>query len=62
VGLIDSLQCLVIRGICDYSDSLKNDDWHNYAALAATVYVREVLLVMRPQTVAVMPSWIRERE
>ncbi|KAL2837638.1 hypothetical protein BJY01DRAFT_220720 [Aspergillus pseudoustus] len=24
--------CFVIRGICDYADSHKNDQWHNYAA------------------------------
>ena len=26
-GLMDSFPCLVIRGICDYSDTHKNDDW-----------------------------------
>ncbi|KIX08083.1 uncharacterized protein Z518_02738 [Rhinocladiella mackenziei CBS 650.93] len=47
-GLVNKLPCLVIRGICDYSDSHKNDDWHKYAALAATAYARELL--NRPQT------------
>ena len=27
---------LVIRGICDYCDSRKNDEWHNYAAATET--------------------------
>lgn len=56
-GLVNNFPCLVIRGICDYSDSHKNDEWHNYAALAAAAYAREVLLVLRPQKVAVMPAW-----
>jgi nucleoside phosphorylase len=31
---------LVVRGICDYADSNKNDDWQDYAAMAAAAYVR----------------------
>lgn len=34
---------LVIRGICDYCDSHKNDDWHYYAALAAAAYARALI-------------------
>lgn len=34
---------LVVRGICDYCDSKKNDIWHRYAALAAAAYVRALL-------------------
>jgi nucleoside phosphorylase len=26
-GLMNTFPCLVIRGICDYSDSHKNKDW-----------------------------------
>ncbi|KAN0076376.1 hypothetical protein V8E54_006518 [Elaphomyces granulatus] len=32
-GLMDRLPCLIIRGICDYSDSHKNKQWQSYAAL-----------------------------
>ncbi|RVD82396.1 uncharacterized protein DFL_006822 [Arthrobotrys flagrans] len=42
-GVMNAVPCLVIRGICDYSDSHKNDDWHNYAALTAAAYARELL-------------------
>lgn len=56
-GLMNNLPCLVIRGICDYCDSHKNDDWHKYAALVAAAYARELLLVLKPQRVEAMPSW-----
>ncbi|RKK84110.1 hypothetical protein BFJ68_g17386 [Fusarium oxysporum] len=38
-GLMNNFPCLVIRGICDYSDSHKNDEWHRYAALTAAAYL-----------------------
>lgn len=51
-GLMNHLpSCLVIRGICDYSDTHKNDDWHNYAALTAAAYARELLFTLRPLAV-----------
>ncbi|KAH8728256.1 WD domain-containing protein, partial [Phaeosphaeriaceae sp. PMI808] len=56
-GLMNNFPCLVIRGICDYSDSHKNDEWHNYAALAAAAYARELLHVLKPQRVTLVPSW-----
>jgi hypothetical protein len=31
-GLMDHFPCVVIRGICDYSDTHKNDTWQGYAA------------------------------
>ncbi|OJJ47354.1 hypothetical protein ASPZODRAFT_132348 [Penicilliopsis zonata CBS 506.65] len=48
-GLMNNIPCLVIRGICDYCDSHKNDEWHNYAALTASAYARELLLIIRPE-------------
>lgn len=42
-GLMDEIPCLVIRGICDYSDSHKNKDWQRYAAVAAAAYAKELL-------------------
>lgn len=47
-GLMDNLQCLPIRGICDYSDSHKNKDWQHYAAAVAAAYARELLEVLSP--------------
>ncbi|KAF3240645.1 hypothetical protein TWF128_011260 [Orbilia oligospora] len=43
-GLINNFPCLVIRGICDYSDGHKNKRWQPYAALVATIYAKELLL------------------
>jgi nucleoside phosphorylase len=61
-GLMNNFPCLVIRGICDYSDSHKNDEWHKYAALAAAAYARELLHVLKPRKVAAMPSWAGKME
>lgn len=52
-GLMNQLQCLVIRGICDYSDSHKNDAWQGYAAMVAAVYARELLDEIHPSSVEV---------
>jgi nucleoside phosphorylase len=59
-GLMNNVPCLVIRGICDYCDSHKNDDWHKYAALAAASYARELLLVLQPQRVDAMLPWAKQ--
>ncbi|KAL4911651.1 purine and uridine phosphorylase, partial [Aspergillus aurantiobrunneus] len=42
-GLMTDFPCIVIRGICDYSDSHKNKQWQGYAALAAASYAKELL-------------------
>jgi nucleoside phosphorylase len=45
-GLIDQLPSLVIRGICDYSDSHKSNQWRGYAALTAAAYAKLLLAVV----------------
>jgi len=45
-GLMDAFPCLVIRGICDYSDTHKNKGWQPYAAATAAAYAKELLGVM----------------
>lgn len=50
-GLMDILPCLVIRGICDYSDSHKNKDWQEFSAATAASYARELLLTMAERVV-----------
>ncbi|GJC77684.1 ankyrin-3 [Colletotrichum liriopes] len=45
-GLMDTFPCLVIRGICDYSDSHKAKNWQEYAAATAAAYARELLCAM----------------
>ncbi|PMD51264.1 purine and uridine phosphorylase [Hyaloscypha bicolor E] len=47
-GIMNKLPCLVIRGICDYADSHKNDFWQDYAALAASACARELLGFVSP--------------
>lgn len=54
-GLMNDFPCLVVRGICDYSDTHKNDEWHNHAALTAASYAREVLLALKSRRVDLMP-------
>jgi nucleoside phosphorylase len=43
VGLMNNFPCLVVRGICDYADSHKNDRWQRYAAATAAAYAKELL-------------------
>lgn len=47
-GLMNTFPCLVIRGICDYSDSHKNDVWQGYAAAVAAAYAKELLNELPP--------------
>ncbi|PCD25239.1 hypothetical protein AU210_014347 [Fusarium oxysporum f. sp. radicis-cucumerinum] len=43
--------CLVIRGICDYADSHKNNVWQEYAAAVAAAFSKELLLFVSPNQV-----------
>ncbi|KAM3445959.1 hypothetical protein NHJ13734_000136 [Beauveria thailandica] len=45
-GVMDGFAGLVIRGICDYSDSHKNKQWQEVAATVAAAYAKELLLVI----------------
>ncbi|KAK4075733.1 hypothetical protein Trihar35433_2293 [Trichoderma harzianum] len=42
-GLMNEFPCIVIRGICDYADEQKNDDWHPYAAAVATACAKALI-------------------
>jgi nucleoside phosphorylase len=42
-GLMNHYPCLVIRGICDYADSHKNDRWQRYASATAAAFGKELL-------------------
>jgi nucleoside phosphorylase len=50
-GLMNHFRCLVIRGICDYSDSHKNKEWQGYAAMVAAAYAKDLLCRIRPNHV-----------
>lgn len=50
-GLMNDFPCLVIRGICDYSDSHKNNNWQGYASLAAAAYTKDLLSRISPSRI-----------
>jgi nucleoside phosphorylase len=50
-GLMNHFPCLVIRGICDYSDSHKNKEWQQYAAMAAAAYAKDLLCRIPPNKI-----------
>ncbi|KAH7460557.1 hypothetical protein FOMA001_g19544 [Fusarium oxysporum f. sp. matthiolae] len=50
-GLMNHFPCLVIRGICDYSDSHKNKEWQGYAAMVAAAYAKDLLCQIAPNRV-----------
>ncbi|OOF97880.1 hypothetical protein ASPCADRAFT_128069 [Aspergillus carbonarius ITEM 5010] len=58
-GMMPTFPSLAIRGICDYSDDHKNDEWHNYAALTAAAYTRALLLILKPKVIGAVPSRVK---
>lgn len=50
-GLMNQFPCLVIRGICDYSDTHKNKEWQGYAAMVASAYAKDLLCRIPPNQV-----------
>lgn len=50
-GLMNSFPCIVVRGICDYADSHKNDVWQEYASLSAAACAKELLSWLPPEQV-----------
>ncbi|CAH0043059.1 unnamed protein product [Clonostachys rhizophaga] len=50
-GLMNHFPCLVVRGICDYSDSHKNKEWQGYAAMVAAAYAKDLLGRVAPSRV-----------
>jgi nucleoside phosphorylase len=50
-GLLSHFPCVVIRGICDYSDTHKNNEWQGYAAMTSAAYAKDLLCRIRPNKV-----------
>ncbi|KEQ88372.1 purine and uridine phosphorylase [Aureobasidium pullulans EXF-150] len=48
--------CLVIRGISDYANTHKSDDWYAYAASTAAAYAKELLKVVPLTAISQLPS------
>ncbi|KAK2788475.1 hypothetical protein FQN53_003621 [Emmonsiellopsis sp. PD_33] len=61
-GLMNEFRCIVIRGIADYCDSHKNDEWHRYAAAAAAGLAKEILLLEAPAPCAKEDEELREKK
>ncbi|KAL7940286.1 hypothetical protein V8C42DRAFT_356358 [Trichoderma barbatum] len=67
-GLMNSFPCLVIRGICDYSDRHWFKEWRGYAAMTAAAYAKALLEMLpasdvdKMQTIKdILPPDILER-
>ena len=50
-GLVNHFPCLIVRGICDYSDTHKNKEWQGYAAMTAAAYTKDLLYRIHPNKV-----------
>lgn len=55
-GLMTSVPCAVIRGICDYADSHKNKTWQKHAAAVAAAVAKELLGHVQPSDVDGEPA------
>ncbi|KAK6537394.1 hypothetical protein TWF694_011581 [Orbilia ellipsospora] len=55
-GLMDNFPCIVIRGICDYSDSHKNKQWQEYAAATAAAYAKWLVSVTSFSQISETPT------
>lgn len=42
-GVLGRVPCVVVKGVCDYADCDKNDEWHDFAAATAAVTSRALL-------------------
>src|SRR3954451_18659758 len=66
-GLMNSFPCLVIRGICNYSDTHESKEWKGYAAMAASAYAKDILKAIPPSKVdeegkfKEMVGWLQQR-
>jgi len=38
-----TVHAVIVKGVVDYADGSKNDDWHDYAAYASAAFARHVL-------------------
>jgi nucleoside phosphorylase len=41
---------MIVRGVCDYANDGKADDWHDYAACAAAAFTRQLIEAMPLRT------------
>ncbi|KAI0903765.1 nucleoside phosphorylase domain-containing protein [Ustulina deusta] len=55
-GLMTEYPSIVIRGISDYADSHKNNNWQHYAATTAAACAKELLSNISPEVAVVEPT------
>ncbi|UKZ61213.1 uncharacterized protein TrAtP1_002481 [Trichoderma atroviride] len=42
-GVWDEIPCIIVKGVCDYADSHRNDLWQRYAAATAASVMKAIL-------------------
>ena len=47
-GVWDSISCIIIKGVCDYTDSHKNKAWQAYAAATRAAAAKSFLEYWEP--------------
>lgn len=62
IAVMQTTSCITIRGMSDYSDGHKNDDWHSYASLSAAICAKELLKIISPRELADFPMEITPDE
>ncbi|KAK4195644.1 nucleoside phosphorylase domain-containing protein [Triangularia verruculosa] len=50
-GLMNHFPCLVVCGICKFSNSHENKEWQGYAAMTAAAYTKDILSQIPPSSV-----------
>ncbi|KAL5340300.1 hypothetical protein BJX70DRAFT_123426 [Aspergillus crustosus] len=56
-GVWDNLPCIIIKGVCNYADSYKNNTWQHYAAATAACCTKAFLEVWQPTlTDSILPT------
>lgn len=50
-GLMNDFPCIVIRGICNYADKKKDDEWQPYAAAVAAACAKALLEYVQPSPI-----------
>ncbi|KAJ5735753.1 uncharacterized protein N7483_000878 [Penicillium malachiteum] len=62
IGVMETTSCLTVRGISDYSDGHKNDEWHPYASLSAAVCAKELLKLISAQSLGLCALEVTQEE
>ena len=48
---MDNFPCIVICGICNYSDSHKNKGWQEHAVAVVVAFAKELLEYVQPSDI-----------